>query len=169
MSELLEELEQVEQFQVTDDQKADWCLQKIAEADAELEKLTAWYQRQIDLAKEHHESRVSYFTELLKKYFSTVPAKETKTMSKYSLPSGELIMSKAKEDFKAADKEKLLSWCITNDPELIKVESSPKWAEIKKRLTTDAEGKIVDSETGLFVDGVELEEKPEEFKVKARA
>ena len=168
MSELLEELEQVEQFQVTDDQKADWCLQKIAEADAELEKLTAWYQRQIDLAKEHHESRVSYFTELLKKYFSTVPAKETKTMSKYSLPSGELIMSKAKEDFKATDKEKLLSWCITNDPELIKVESSPKWAEIKKRLTI-VEGKIVDNETGLFVDGVELEEKPEEFKVKARA
>ena len=168
MSELLEELEQVEQFQVTDDQKADWCLQKIAEADAELDRLTDWYQRQIDLAKENHDSCVRYFTGLLRDYFSTVPAHETKTMSKYSLPSGELVMTKAKEDFKAADKEKLLSWCITNDPELIKVESSPKWAEIKKRLTI-VEGKIVDNETGLFVDGVELEEKPEEFKVKARA
>lgn len=168
MSELLEELEQEERFQVTDDQKADWCLRKIAEADAELDRLTGWYQQQIDLAKENHESRVRYFTGLLQDYFSTVPAKETKTMSKYSLPSGELVMTKAKEDFKAADKEKLLSWCITNDPELIKVESSPKWAEIKKRLAV-IEGHIVDQETGLFVDGVELEEKPEEFKVKARA
>ena len=168
MSELLEELEQEERFQVTDDQKADWCLRKIAEADAELDRLTGWYQRQIDLAKENHDSRVRYFTGLLQDYFSTVPAKETKTMSKYSLPSGELVMTKAKEDFKAADKEKLLSWCITNDPELIKVESSPKWADIKKRLTV-IEGHIVDQETGLFVDGVELEEKPEEFKVKARA
>lgn len=169
MSALLEELEQEERFTVTDDQKADWCLRKIAEADAELKRLTDWYERQTALAQERRDSRVAYFTGLLRDYFSTVPAKETKTMSKYSLPSGELVMTKAKEDFKAADKEKLLSWCITNDPELIKVESSPKWAEIKKRLTTDAEGKIVDSETGLFVDGVELEEKPEEFKVKARA
>lgn len=168
MSEAMWYEEQEERFTVTDDQKADWCLRKIAEADAELERLTDWYERQIKAAQEHRDSRVAYFTWLLQEYFSTVPAKETKTMSKYSLPSGELVMTKAKEDFRAADKEKLLSWCITNDPELIKVESSPKWAEIKKRLAV-IEGHIVDQETGLFVDGVELEEKPEEFKVKARA
>lgn len=167
MSALLEELEQEEQFTVTDDQKADWCLRKIAEADAELERLTDWYERQTALAQERRDSRVAYFTGLLRDYFSTVPAKETKTMSKYTLPSGELVLTKAKTDYTKADEEKLLSWCVTNDPDLVKVTTSPKWADIKKRLTT-VNGKIVDKDTGLFVDGVELEEKPEEFKVKAR-
>lgn len=163
----VEELEQEERFRVTDDQKADWCLRKIAEADAELSKLTEWYERQKVLAQERHDSRVDYFTGLLREYFETVPAHETKTMSKYSLPSGELVMSKAKSDYKAVDNEKLLSWCVSNDPELVKVTTAPKWADIKKRLTT-VEGKIVDKETGLFVEGVEIEDKPEEFKVKAR-
>lgn len=160
-------LEQEERFQVTDDQTADWCLRKIAEEDAELERLTEWYERQTALAKERHDSRVQYFTGLLQEYFATVPAHETKTQSKYTLPSGELIMSKAKDDYTKVDEEKLLSWCVSNDPDLVKVSTAPKWAEIKKRLIT-VEGKIVDKETGLFVDGVEIERKPEEFKAKVR-
>lgn len=167
MSALLEELEQEERFTVTDDQNADWCLRKIAEADAELARLTEWYERQKALATERRDSRVAYFTGLLQEYFSTVPAHETKTMSKYTLPSGELVLTKAKADYTKADDEKLLRWCVTNDPDLVKVTTVPKWADIKKRLTV-VEGKIVDKETGLFVDGVEIEEKPEEFKVKAR-
>lgn len=167
MSALLEELEQEERFTVTDDQKADWCLRKIAEADAELARLTDWYERQTALAQERHDSRVAYFTGLLQEYFSTVPAHETKTMSKYTLPSGELVLIKAKADYVKADDEKLLSWCVTNDPDLVKVTTAPKWADIKKRLTT-VDGKVADKETGLFVDGVVIEPKEAEFKVKAR-
>ena len=167
MSAMMEELEQEERFTVTDDQKADWCLRKIAEEDAELSRLTDWYKRQQEMAQERHDSRVAYFTELLREYFGHVPAHETKTMAKYALPSGELVMNKPKADFVKADEEKLLSWCVTNDPELVKAVYSPKWADIKKRLTV-VEGRIVDSETGLFVDGVKVEDKPEEFKVKAR-
>lgn len=161
-----EEPEQ-ERFTVTDDQKADWCVRKIAEADEELERLKDWYKRQADYAQERRDSKVAYFTGLLQEYFNMVPAHETKTMSKYTLPSGELVMTKAKADYVKADEEKLLSWCVTNDPELVKVTTAPKWADIKKRLAT-VDGRIVDKETGLFVDGVEIEEKPEEFKVKAR-
>ena len=167
MSALLEEMEQEERFQVTDDQKADWCLRKIAEADAELQKLTDWYERQKALATERHDSRVAYFTGLLQEYFSTVPAHETKTMSKYTLPSGELVLTKAKADYVKADEEKLLSWCVTNDLDLVKVTTAPKWADIKKRLTT-VDGKVADKETGLFVDGGVIEPKEAEFKVKAR-
>lgn len=157
-----------ERFVVTDDMSADWCVRKIMEEDAQLEKLTDWYDRQKKLAKEQHDYRVSYFTGLLRDYFGTVPAKETKTQKKYSLPSGDMILTKEKADFKAADEERLLSWCLTNDPDLVKTTVSPKWAEIKKRLSC-VEGMIIDSETGLFVDGVQIETKPEEFKVKVRA
>ena len=167
MSALLEEMEQEERFQVTDDQKADWCLRKIAEADAELERLTNWYERQIKAAQENRDSRVQYFTGLLQEYFSTVPAHETKTMSKYSLPSGDLVMTKAKADYTKADEEKLLNWCLENDPDLVKVTTAPKWADIKKRLTV-VDGKAVDKETGMFVDGVEIEEKQGKFEAKVR-
>lgn len=157
-----------ERFIVTDDMSADWCVRKIMEEDEQLAKLNDWYDRQKKLAKEQHDYRVQYFTGLLQDYFGSVPARETKTQRKYSLPSGDMILSKERTDFRAADEEKLLSWCLTHDPDLVKTVVSPKWMEIKKRLT-DVEGMIVDSETGLFVDGVEIETKPEEFKVKVRA
>lgn len=166
MSALPEEMEQ-ERFTVTDDQTADWCLRKIAEADEELARLNDWYERQKALAQERHDSRVQYFTGLLLEYFLTVPAHETKTMSKYALPSGDLVLTKAKTDYAKSDEGKLLSWCVTNDPDLVKTTVSPKWADLKKRLTVVG-GKIVDKTTGLFVDGVVLEDKPTKFEAKAR-
>ena len=168
MSELMEEQELREDFRLTDDQQADWALRKIAEADAELARMTEWYQRQIELAQQKHDERVAYFTGLLQDYFGQVPVKETKTMSKYELPSGRLVMNKAKDDYKAVDTEALLSWCISNEPELVKITTAPRWADIKKRLVT-LDGKAVDKETGMVVDGVEIEEKPAEFKVKVGA
>lgn len=168
MSELLEEIEQEERFSVNDDQQADWCLRKITEADAELERLTEWYECQKERAKERHDSRVSYFTGLLQEYFKKVPAHETKTMSKYTLPSGDLVMSKSKEDYKPVDEETILNWCYQNDPDLIKVKTTPNWAELKKRLVT-VDGNIIDKETGIRVEGVELFTKESEFKAKVRA
>ena len=168
MSELREEEELREGFRLGDDQQADWALRKIAEADQELDRMTGWYQRQIELAQQKHEEQVRYFTGLLQEYFWQVPVKETKTMSKYELPSGKLVLNKAKDDYKAVDNEALLSWCMTNEPDLVKITTAPKWAEIKKRLVTQ-DGKAVDKETGMFVAGVEIEEKPAEFKVKVGA
>lgn len=160
-----EELEQ-KVFTVRDDQAAEWCLRKILEAEAEYNRMEEWYDMQILKARERCESTVHYMKTLLQDYFSTVPVHETKTLMKYQLPSGELVMSKAKDDFKPSDADKLLNWCVTNDPDLVKVSTSPKWADIKKRLTVVG-GKIVDKQTGLFVDGVEIEHKEAKFEVKA--
>ena len=157
-----------ERFVVTDDKSADWVIRKIMEEDAELERLTDWYERQKKSIKEQHDFRVEYLTGLLEDYFTQVPAKETKTQRKYRLPSGDMVFTKEKADFTVSDEERLLKWCSENDPDLVKVVSSTKWGELKKRLET-VEGMIVDHETGLFVDGVKIETKPGEFKVKVRA
>ena len=157
-----------ERFVVTDDKSADWCIRKIIEEDQELERLNAWYDRQKKAAKEQHDFRVAYFTGLLEDYFRDVPAKETKTQRKYSLPSGDMVQTKDKADFSVEDEAKLLKWCEDNDPDLVKVVTSPKWGDLKKRLES-VEGMIVDHDTGLFVDGVKIETKPGEFKVKVRA
>ena len=156
-----------EGFQIHDDSAADWALRKIAEADADLQKMQDWYEMQLKAAKQKHDDAIAYFTGILQKYFDIVPAKETKTTKKYALPSGELVLNKEKQDFSAVDTDALLGWCQENDPTLVQVSMKPAWSEIKKRLTQTDSG-IVDSETGMIVDGVELITKPEEFKVKVK-
>ena len=159
-------MEEIERgpFRVTDDRAAEWCLKKIAEIDTELETMKQWYKRQIDLAQSHHDSEIAYFTSLLRDYFETVPAKETKTQRKYQLPSGSLVFSKAKQDFGCDNPEALLNWCETNDSDLVRIKREPAWADIKKRLVQTDAG-IIDGLTGLKVDGVVMLDKPEEFKV----
>ena len=153
-----------EPFAVTDDRKAEWCMKKIAEADHELETMKAWYKTQTDAAQTHHDNEVAYFTGLLRAYFETVPAKDTKTMRKYALPSGNLVLNKAKQDFGCENPQALLEWCEKNDPEMIRVKREPCWIDIKKRLVKTDAG-IIDGATGLEVDGVVTLNKPEEFKV----
>ena len=156
-----------EPFTVTDDGKAEWCLKKIAEADAYLSVMKEWYKRQIEAAEASHDSDVAYFTGLLRAYFDTVPARDTKTMKKYKLPSGDLVITKAKQDYACEDPSALLKWCETNDPYMVRIKKEPAWADIKKRLTRTDAG-IIDTETGLKVDGVVTLDKPEEFKVSIR-
>lgn len=156
-----------ERFIVTDDRSAEWCLKKIAEADAEFEQMKEWHQQQIESEKKHHDSEVDYFRALLAEYFAKVPKKETKTMSKYALPSGTLVLSKPKSDYACKDADALLSWCKTNSPDLVRVKTEAAWADVKKRLVKTDAG-IIDTETGLEVDGVEVVEKPEEFKINMK-
>lgn len=165
MSELLNDYD--EGFKITDDALADWALKKITEADAELSKMEDWYKSQLDSLKKQRDHKVEFLTGKLREYFESVPAKETKTMSKYSLPSGDLVLSKAKKDFAAENPAALLKWCVENDASMVKVEAKPKWMEIKKRLKVTDAG-IIDSETGLVVDGVVELDKHEEFKVKTK-
>lgn len=84
MSEAPEIMETAEDFQITDDQTADWAVRKIKDADAELERMKNWFEAQIIAAKDRHDQTVSYFSGKLAQYMDTVPARETKTTRKYS-------------------------------------------------------------------------------------
>ena len=44
----------------------------------------------------------------------------------------------------------------------------PKWAELKKRCTIGPDGVVVDTETGVVLEGVRAEERPDKFEVKLR-
>ena len=156
-----------EEFTISDDQTADWAIRKIKEADAEYERLKAWYEAQLQLIDRKHAETVDFFTAKLAPYLAIAPAKDTKTTRKYSLASGDLVLTKAKEDFEAADPEALLGWCQVNAPELVRVTMKPAWSDIKKRLQATEIG-IADTETGMIVEGVAIVEKPESFSVKVR-
>jgi hypothetical protein len=163
--ETIMEDEQQTAFVIDNDQKANWAIQKISEIDADYERMCNWYQEQMSKLEKQRDIRIERLTAMLRGYFATVPKHETKTMSKYALPCGELIYQKPKKDFVVEDTAKLLVWAIDNSPTDVKIVSSPAWGNIKKRLKATEAG-IVDTETGVVVDGVVQVEKPDEFKVK---
>lgn len=153
--ELQEELQDTPTgFCVDNDIKADWTLRKIAEIQNERDTMLAFYDGQIKKAKEQADQRINYLMEHLRRYTAQVPMKETKTQSKYSLPSGDLVMKKPAVAFRRDD-EKLLQWLKDSDNGgLIAVKMSPAWAEIKKAITV-VDGKAVFTDTGEIIDGVE--------------
>lgn len=154
-------------FVISNDSEANWAIRKIVEADRKLAELKDWYRKQTEAAAAEHDRDIAYFTGLLREYFAQVPAKETKTQSKYALPAGEMVMKKPKRDFMQADPDELLDWCRSNDESLVKTVQSPKWADIKARLVETDAG-IIDRETGMKVDGVMAFDLPEEFKVRVK-
>ena len=173
-----EDLPQEEQrFVIDSDAKAEWAIRKIAEEEAEHDRLVACCQAEIDRYTERQEAyhkrfegRTANLRAMLLLYFKSVPVKETKTQQKYELPSGSLVMKKASSDFKA-DTDRLREWLEASKmTDYLKTEVSPRWALVKKQLSTTADGDIVFAETGEIVPAgcVTIEEKPARFEVKAK-
>lgn len=152
-------------FRVDDDQKADWCLRKIREANEEADKMTAWYTEQMKKILKRRDERVAFFEEKLKPYFAMVPKKETKTQLSYQLPGGKLVLKKQGPEFERND-EQLLPWLKENIPALVKVKEAPDWANLKKHLTVIGD-KAADPD-GEIVPGITVVERPEVFKVEVK-
>ena len=144
-----------ERFVIDSDAKAEWAIRKIAEEQAEFERLNACCQAEIeryierqDFYAKRFESRTENLRAMLQAYFGTVPVKDSKTQQKYELPSGSLVMKKASSDFKA-DTDKLREWLEAgNMTTYLKTEVSPKWTLVKKQLSATENGEIVFGETG---------------------
>jgi len=150
---------------IKDDQMAEWAILKIKEAQNDLEKWKRYYTAMIAKVQESTDSTVAFMTAKLQEYFRMVPHKETKTQSKYSLPSGDLVEKKPKEAF-VHDDAKLLEWLAQNGiTECIQTVEKVKWADLKKRLVVNPDGSIADSETGLICSGVEVVTEDSKFAV----
>lgn len=96
--------------------------------------------------------------------FATVPHKETKTTEKYRLLSGTLTFKKGTTKTKL-DETKLVPWLKANGyGELVKVEESTRWADLKKLLSYTGDIATL-TETGEIVEGVTVYETPGIFTV----
>lgn len=133
-----------EQFCIETDKQAEWALNKIAEAKAELEKWEAFYNGKLDAIKAETQGTIEYMSLLLQRYFDTQEHKVTKTgIHKYSLPSGEMVLKPAALDYER-DEAAMLAWCEANLPEAVKVTKKAAWADVKAYI----------KETGEIPDGV---------------
>ncbi len=154
-------------FVVDNDVKADWTVRKIAEIQAEADRMIDFHERQIEVTQAQADRRISYLKELLHRYTYQVPMKETKTQMKYALPSGDLVLKKPALSFKRDD-DRLLQWLKdTDNDQMIVTKLSPAWAELKKQITV-IDDKVVFTETGEVVDGVEVALTEPEFVVKQK-
>lgn len=164
----LDELEQVNlgtvaegeraPFRITDDRCADWAIRKIAD-----EQIAAINEK-VAAARKRMENGTSYLTSCLADFFATVPHKETKTTEKYRLLSGTLTFKKGTTKTKL-DEAKLVPWLKANGyGELVKVEESTRWADLKKLLSYTGDIATL-TETGEIVEGVTVYETPGIFTV----
>ena len=163
-------------FTVDDDQKAEWCLRKIAEAKKEMMDWITFYAEQTDKIKDKCGRRIQYLEAQLQQYFRRVPHKVTKTQESYQLPGGKLVVKKQAPEYERDD-ELILSWLKANDEErFVKVKESVDWSELKKKidvlqLTADGERvaeQVVFTETGEVVPGITVTERPDKFVVEVK-
>lgn len=151
-------------FRVTDDAIAEWCLTKIREAKADVQRWSDFYADQMRKVKEAADSRIAYFEALLEEYFESVPHKATKTQESYTLPSGKLIRKQQQPKFDTDD-EALVPWLEQNFMwQLVKTKKTVDWAALKKVVKVDGDHVVTDD--GEIVPGVTVTERPDEFKVE---
>ena len=155
-----------ERFMIDDDGKANWAIQKIKEAQAEIERWKEYYAGAMEKIERRQGSRIEYLKMMLRDYFATVPHHDTKTASSYDLPSGKLIEKRPGPKFETDD-EKLLPWLKENKmTDFIKVETKekPMWGELKKTVTVNGESVV--TEDGEVVPGVTVVPQEPTFEIK---
>lgn len=167
-----DELEITGGFTVDTDGKADWCIERIAEIRAEIERFNAVTNERIEALRDRQvryvagkQSNIEYFEGQLRAYMEHLDITPTKAGSRiYNLPSGKLTLKPESPEY-AVDKTALVGWLKSaGRTELVKVEELPMWGELKK-VCTVADGKVITAE-GEVVDGVAVEMKPAKLEVK---
>jgi len=164
---LATEKEEYSGFQITDDSLAEWAVQKIKEAQSDTAKWKAHFDAQLAGIKKANDETIAFMTSKLGQYFATVPHHDTKTQSKYELPSATLIRKQQQPQYDR-DNDVLLAYLDANKrDDLIRIKREPAWDEIKKRSTVQGET-LVDTETGEIISGVSVTERPDVFDVKIK-
>ena len=164
MSELLNDAR--EEFTVTDDAAAEWCMKKIKEAESDRAMWKAHYDAQMEKVNKAADETINYFTAKLEEYFANVPHKATKTQESYTLPGGKLIRKKQQPKFETDD-EALVPWLEDNFlGQLVKVKKTADWAALKKVCSVTPDGEHVATDEGEIIPGVTVTQRPDVFKVE---
>lgn len=163
-------------FHVEDDSAAEWCLKKIREEKAELEKWEAFYKGQLEKMQKRADYRIQFFEGKLAMYFSSVPHKVSKTQESYQLPGGKLVLKQQLPEI-IRDDAVLLPWLKENGREnFVKTKETVDWAEFKKTITNfeplagdDDKEKIYPvTDDGEIIPGITLEPRPAVFRVEVK-
>ena len=160
------EVEEKNDFKVTDIKSADYCMKRIKiaqEKKAEIEQYVKEEKANLDnYLKENTEefnNEIELYTEFLKGYYLE-KLKEDKKF-KLKTPNGELKTRKSKKGFDYED-EKMMEFLKENNPELVEHKLIEKFNknEVKKHIE---ERDFIDEDTGEIFTKIVLDGKIVEF------
>ena len=173
IAELEEKAEQEKQdkFVIDDDHKANWALKKIRQMKNKVAEKEEFAQKEIDEIKKWLEEETSkledsieYFESMLTEYAMKMK-EEDEDLKTHKLPAGKLQFRKRRPKWNY-DNEKLMKHLEESGrDELIRVKKSPDKRKLKKQVEV-AGNKVVDADTGEIIEGIEVQERGESFKVK---
>ena len=153
-----------EGWRVEDDRAAEWCIQKIREAEADKAFWKAHFAKQLDGINKTNDETIDRMKDFLREYFDRVPHKKTKLQENYPLPSGKLVLKKANPEYQRND-EDVINWLKENRAgEYIKSKESLDWDKLKKTLTVI--GETVADEDGQIIPCIKVVEQPDKFTIE---
>jgi hypothetical protein len=167
--------ERKERWRVTDDESAEWLIEKVNEEMVEINRYEMSLANKIDILREklekvrrEKEDKLAWRDSYLLEYFESVDEshkKRTKTLEKYRLPSGEIVKKYQNPEYRR-DNEALLQWVKENNlNKYLEVKESAKWGDLKK-MTKLVGNTLVYEETGEIVEGVTVVERPPVIEFK---
>jgi gas vesicle protein len=166
-----------EGFVVDDDNKATWCLRKIKHFKSKQEKNQELAEEQIsEIEKEIKEvkewleaenSKLENSIEFMKSklyLYAQQLREDNPDLKTHKLPFGQLQFRTQRPKWKY-DNDRLLDFAEKKYQELIKVKKSVDKRELKSKAKIVG-GRVIIEKTGELVEGVEVVERGEKFKVK---
>lgn len=175
LQQFLDQQEQVENdgFFISDNESANWALRKIKEytdiktannalAISETEKIEVWNKKENDKAQ----ASIDYFQGLLGAYALKQRQANPKFKS-LKLPNGKIKFVSPGAKYVYNDKEIVEYLKKTDRLDLVntKTTEEPKKNEIKKLFIAQG-NRLIDPDTGEFVEGVTVEKPEDVFKVE---
>ncbi|PUU90824.1 MAG: hypothetical protein CI947_1359 [Halanaerobium sp.] len=164
-------------FVVDDDNKATWCLRKIKHFKSKQEKNKELAEEQIrEIEKEIKEveewleaenSKLENSIEFMKSklhLYAQQLREKNPDLKTHKLPFGQLQFRSQRPKWKY-DNDRLLDFAEKKYQELIKVKKSVDKRELKSKAKIVG-GRVIIEKTGELVEGVEVVERGEKFKVK---
>lgn len=154
-----------EGFAITNDQMAQWAIEKIAQAKADTEKWKAHYAEALQKVQAANDETIAFMLDRLESYFDTLPHRKTATQESYALPGGKLVRKAQQPEF-VRDEAQMIPWCKANGHgDAVNVKETINWALLKKLGTVQGEA-LIDTETGEAIPGVQVFARPDKFTVE---
>lgn len=158
-------------YDIVDDRKADFSLQKMQEADEDCDRWIEFYKDQIEKVKRERDRIKEGYMIKLRAFFAERQAmnltKGTKSgkSSSYQLPHGKLILKQQDPEFEI-DNDALVEWLEKNDPGMVKIKKAPNWEGLKKKVEVAGDGVV--NQEGELIPGVKVTSREEKFAVQMK-
>jgi hypothetical protein len=162
-------------FQIHNLELLTWAFKKLAAINSsieevenivkyEKEKIDSWSKSQIDPLNQSK----TFFEGKIMEYHQQELLKDPKKKS-ISTPYGKAKSTKTKKQPYIANEAEVLEFLQENEKELIKIEESVKWSELKGKLEIVEMNEslvVINAETGQLVPGLSIKPESVNFKVE---